>query len=55
MNVAEDSSTDQAEVDAEWRSEFRRRINEIESGAVELLDADEVHAQIRAKLAAMRK
>lgn len=46
---------DQAEVDAAWRSELRRRIDDIESGKVELLDADEVHAQISAKLAAMRK
>ena len=51
MDVAED----QAEVDAAWRSEIRRRIDDIESGKVELLDADEVHAQIRAKLDAMRK
>ena len=51
----EDANTDQEEVDAAWRSELRRRIDDIESGKVELLDADEVHAQIRAKLAAMRK
>ena len=49
------SDDEQAEVDAAWRSELRRRIDDIESGRVELLDADEVHAQIRAKLAAMRK
>lgn len=46
---------DQAGVDAAWRSELRRRIDDIESGKVELLDADEVHAQISAKLTAMRK
>ena len=49
------SADGQAEVDAAWRSELRRRIDDIESGKVELLDADEVHTQIRAKLAAMRK
>lgn len=49
------SAEEQAEVDAAWRSELRRRIDDIESGKVELLDADEVHAQIRAKLAAMRQ
>ena len=49
------SDDEQAEVDAAWRSELRRRIDDIESGKVELLDADEVHAQIRAKLAAMRQ
>ena len=46
---------DQAESDAAWRSEPRCCIDDIESGKVELLDAGEVHAQIRAKLAAMRK
>lgn len=46
---------DQAESDAAWRSELRCCIDDIESGKVELLDAGEVHAQIRAKLAAMRK
>lgn len=49
------SADEQAEVDTAWRSELRRRIDDIESGKVELLDADEVHAQIRAKLAALRK
>ncbi|MGP5050835.1 addiction module protein [Brachybacterium sp. JB7] len=49
------SADEQAEVDTAWRSELRRRIDDIESGKIELLDADEVHAQIRAKLAAMRK
>lgn len=51
----EDDQVDQAEVDATWRGELRRRIDDIESGKIELLDADEVHAQIRAELAAMRK
>ena len=46
---------EQAEVDAAWRAELRRRIDEIESGKVELLDADESHAQLRAEHAARRK
>ena len=49
------SADEQDEVDTAWRSELGRRIAEIENGKVELLDADEVHAQIRVKLAAMRK
>lgn len=52
---AKDNQVDQGEVDAAWRDELRRRIDDIESGTVELLDLDEVHAQIRAELAAMRK
>lgn len=52
---AENAEVDQDEVDTAWRSELRRRIDDVESGAVELLDADEVHAQIRAELAALRQ
>lgn len=48
------SADEQAEVDAAWRSELRRRIDDIESGKVELLDVDESHAQLRAELAARR-
>lgn len=51
---AEDADTDQAKVDAAWRVELRRRIDDIESGKVELLDVDESHAQLRAELAARR-
>lgn len=51
----EDAEVDQDEVDTAWRSELRRRIDDVESSAVELLDADEVHAQVRAELAALRQ
>ncbi|MGO1316564.1 MAG: addiction module protein [Cellulomonadaceae bacterium] len=52
---ATDENVDQAEVDAAWRAEFRRRIDDVESGKVELLDVDESHAQLRAQLAARGK
>ena len=52
--AADDASTDQDEVDAAWRSELRRRIDDIESGHVELLDVDGSHAQPRAELEARR-
>ncbi len=45
----------QAEVEAAWRDELSRRIDDIRSGAVELLDFDESHRQIRAELIARRK
>lgn len=38
------------EVDAAWDEELRRRIAEVESGAVELVPADEVFARIRRTL-----
>ncbi len=46
---------DQSEIDAAWRTELRRRIDDIESGKVELLDIEESHAQLRAELAARRE
>jgi hypothetical protein len=51
---AEDVNTDQTEIDEAWRGELRRRLDDIESGKVELLDVDESHAQLRAELAARR-
>ena len=45
----------QDEVEAAWRDELSKRIDVIRSGAVELLDFDESHRQIRAQLIARRK
>lgn len=45
----------QDDVEAAWRDELSRRIDDIRSGAVELLDFDESHRQIRAQLIARRK
>jgi hypothetical protein len=55
LDVDDQAAEDQAEIDAAWRSELRRRIDDIESGKVELLDVDESHAQLRAELATRRK
>ncbi|MDR1442531.1 MAG: addiction module protein [Bifidobacteriaceae bacterium] len=52
---ADDANVDQAEVDAAWRTELHSRIDDIDSGKVELLDVNESHAQLRAELAARRK
>ncbi len=48
-------SESQAEVDAAWRSELRRRIDDIESGKAQLLSADEVFAEVDARLVKMRR
>lgn len=55
LNMGDPVAEDQAEVDAAWRAELPRRIDDIESGKVELLDGDESHAQLRAELAARRR
>jgi hypothetical protein len=41
----------QTEVDAAWRAEFRRRIDDAESGRVQWLDADEMDAELLAEAA----
>jgi putative addiction module component (TIGR02574 family) len=38
------------QVDAAWDEELRRRIAEVESGAVKLVPADEVFARVRRAL-----
>lgn len=49
------ADADQAEVDAAWRAEFRRRIDEVESGAVTLVSGDESEARVRALLAELHQ
>lgn len=44
-----------SQVEGEWRNELSRRINDMRSGEVELLDLDESHRQIRAQRIARRK
>lgn len=45
---------EQAEVDAAWGEEIGRRVDEIASGKVELVDGEETLRMIRAELAARR-
>lgn len=51
----DDSNVDQSEIDAAWHAELKQRIDDIESGRIELLDVEDSHAQLRAELAARRK
>lgn len=41
-----------SEVDATWRAEATRRLAEVREGAVELVDAGEHYARLRASLTA---
>ena len=45
----------EATVDAAWADEIGRRVDEIVSGEVGLVDADEHYARLRAELAARRR
>jgi putative addiction module component (TIGR02574 family) len=38
-------------LNAAWNEEFRRRIDDIESGHIQMLDADEMDAELLAELA----
>lgn len=40
----------EADVDAAWDAELKKRIAEVESGAVTLIPADEVFARVRRSL-----
>jgi hypothetical protein len=46
---------DQRKVDAVWRAEFRRRVEDIETGKVRLASHEETVSEARAMLAARRK
>lgn len=48
-SIAEEDDEDPAEVEAAWAEEIKRRVDEIRSGAVEGIDADEVMAELRAR------
>lgn len=46
------NSGETGEVDAAWRAEATRRLAGVRAGAVELVDADEHYARLRASLTA---
>lgn len=43
---------DTGEVDTAWRAEATRRLTEVRTGAVEVADADEHYARLRASITA---
>lgn len=52
---AGDANVSPHEIGEAWRSELGRRIDEVESGTVEALAAEDSHARIRSELADRRK
>ena len=48
--LIKDKSAAEEEVDAAWDSEIKRRLDEIDSGAVEMIPGEEVHARMIARL-----
>jgi putative addiction module component (TIGR02574 family) len=47
LNGPAPSAAEQAEIDAAWRVEIRRRMKEIEDGTAELIPGDEFLARVR--------
>jgi hypothetical protein len=48
--LLEGDGAPQAQIEAAWDSEIKRRLDEIDSGAVELIPGDEVRAEMVAGL-----
>jgi len=46
---------DDADVDEAWARAIERRVREVRDGSVDLVDGNEVHEAIRARLAARRQ
>lgn len=49
-----DAEASQDEIDAVWRDELAERIDDIQSGRVDTIPAEDVFARIREKIAARR-
>jgi putative addiction module component (TIGR02574 family) len=50
LEVTEPDPNEQAEIDAAWAKEIRRRVEAYQAGKVRLIDADEVFASLRVGL-----
>jgi hypothetical protein len=44
-----------AEIEASWNGEIKRRLDEIDSGAVDLIPGDQVHAEMVARLSSQAR
>ena len=51
----EDDSVSAAEVEAAWGDEIKRRLDEIDSGAVQMIPHEEVLARLDARIASKRQ
>ena len=49
VSLDEDADEDPAEVERAWEEEIRRRLAELDAGTAELIPAEEVFAELRAR------
>jgi hypothetical protein len=54
LDAPHDAPSDQAAIDAAWNAELRKRIDEVESGAVESVDGEETMLLARELIDAKR-
>lgn len=54
LDASHEAARDQAAIDAAWNAELRKRIDEIESGAVGLVDGEETMRLARELIDAKR-
>ncbi len=54
QSLDDDTTDEPGAVEAAWAAEITRRVEDVRSGKADLIDADHVHADIRARLAAKR-
>jgi putative addiction module component (TIGR02574 family) len=48
--LIKDKNEPEAEIEAAWDGEIKRRLDAIDSGAVEMIPAEQVHAEMIARL-----
>lgn len=48
-SLDEETADDPAEVESAWEEEIRRRVAEVEAGSAELIPAEQVFAELRAR------
>jgi putative addiction module component (TIGR02574 family) len=53
--LIKDKSESEAQIEAAWDSEIKRRLDEIDSGAVEMIPLEEVLARMDARIIARRR
>ena len=53
--LIKDKNEPEAEIEAAWDSEIKRRLDEIDSGAVELIPGEQVRAEMIASLSPQAK
>lgn len=55
LSVDQDADADPAEISAAWDAVIDRRVEDVVSGRVTLVDGPEAHSRVRAEIAQLRQ